>query len=87
MAEVVPIQGTSYEGKVRNVLAPVGLSIITLGIYGLYWQYATFQEMKDHSNQGIGGVLDLRSAPGTGTRAAIALSLANQAQQAILRLF
>ncbi len=35
------------------------LSIVTLGIYGLYWQYATFKEMKEHSNQGIGGVLGL----------------------------
>ena len=46
-------------GKVRSPWAVIGLSIITLGIYGLYWQYATFQEMKDHSNQGIGGVLGL----------------------------
>lgn len=46
-------------GKIRSPWAVLGLSIITLGIYGLYWQYATFQEMKDHSNQGIGGVLAL----------------------------
>ena len=46
-------------GKIRSPWAVIGLSIITLGIYGLYWQYATFQEMKDHSNQGIGGVLGL----------------------------
>jgi len=35
------------------------LSIVTLGIYGLYWQYATFKEMKDASGQGIGGGLGL----------------------------
>ncbi len=46
-------------GKIRSPWAVLGLSIITLGIYGLYWQYAMFQEMKDHSNQGIGGVLGL----------------------------
>lgn len=46
-------------GKIRSPWAVLGLSIITLGIYGLYWQYAMFQEMKDHSKQGIGGVLGL----------------------------
>jgi len=33
--------------------------MITLGIYGIYWQYATFKEMNDYSGQGIGGVLAL----------------------------
>ena len=46
-------------GKVRSPWAIIGLSIITLGIYGLYWQYATFKEMKDHSGNGIGGGLGL----------------------------
>ena len=35
------------------------MSIVTLGIYGLYWQYKTFQEMKDHSGEGIGGGVGL----------------------------
>jgi drug/metabolite transporter (DMT)-like permease len=46
-------------GKTRSPWAIIGLSIITLGIYGLYWQYATFKEMKEHSNEGIGGGLAL----------------------------
>jgi hypothetical protein len=46
-------------GKVRNPWAVIGLSIITLGIYGLYWQYATFRDMKAYSGQGIGGGLGL----------------------------
>jgi hypothetical protein len=46
-------------GKIRSPWAIIGLSIITLGFYGLYWQYATFKEMKDHSGQGIGGGLGL----------------------------
>jgi hypothetical protein len=37
----------------------VVLTIITLGIYGLYWQYASFQEMNDYSGQGLGGVVGL----------------------------
>jgi hypothetical protein len=46
-------------GKIRNPWAVIGLSIITLGIYGLYWQYATFKEMKGYSGQGIGGPVGL----------------------------
>ena len=46
-------------GKVRSVLVIIGLSIITLGIYGLAWQYLTFREMKDYSGSGIGGGLGL----------------------------
>jgi hypothetical protein len=46
-------------GKERSPWAIIGLSIITIGIYGLYWQYATFKEMKDYSGEGIGGVLGL----------------------------
>src|SRR3954453_3814226 len=44
-------------GKVRTPLGVIGFSIITLGIYGLYWQYVTFKEMKENSNEGIGGGL------------------------------
>jgi hypothetical protein len=46
-------------GKIRSPLSVILLSIVTLGIYGLYWQYKVFQEMKDHSGQGIGGVIGL----------------------------
>ena len=46
-------------GKVRSPWAIIGLSIITLGIYGLYWQYATFKEMKDYSGEGLGGPIGL----------------------------
>jgi Domain of unknown function (DUF4234) len=52
--------GTSgMTGKPRNPWAVIGLSIITLGIYSLYWQYATFKEMKGYSGRGIGGGLGL----------------------------
>jgi Domain of unknown function (DUF4234) len=46
-------------GKLRTPLAVILLSIITLGIYGLYWQYATFKEMKEYSGEGIGGGVGL----------------------------
>lgn len=46
-------------GKVRGTGACIGLYIVTLGLYGIYWFYATHKEMKEHSNQGLGGGLAL----------------------------
>jgi ABC-type Fe3+-siderophore transport system permease subunit len=46
-------------GKVRSVVVIILLSIVTLGIYGLAWQYLTFREMKDYSGTGVGGGLGL----------------------------
>ena len=46
-------------GKVRSPLVVILLSLVTLGIYSLYWQYASFKEMKAYSAEGIGGGLGL----------------------------
>jgi hypothetical protein len=46
-------------GVVRNPVVVILLSLITLGIYSLYWQYATFKEMKEWSGEGIGGGVGL----------------------------
>src|ERR1700724_2814644 len=46
-------------GKVRGPGTVILLSIVTLGIYGVVWQYKTFKEMKDHSGAGLGGVVGL----------------------------
>lgn len=46
-------------GKERSPLGVLLLSIITLGIYGLVWEYKTFQELKDYSGEGLGGLLGL----------------------------
>jgi hypothetical protein len=35
------------------------ISIITLGIYHLYWTYKTYEEMKQHTGDGLGGVIGL----------------------------
>ena len=51
--------GRGQVGEIRSPLAVLLLSIITCGIYGIYWYYKTFQEMKDHSGEGIGGGLAL----------------------------
>ena len=46
-------------GSVRSPVAVILLSLITLGIYALYWQYAVFKELKEYSGEGIGGGLAL----------------------------
>ncbi len=46
-------------GKVRSPWLVIIFSIITLGIYALYWQYASFKELKNYSGTGIGGGLGL----------------------------
>jgi len=46
-------------GKVRSTWAVIGLSIITFGIYSLYYYFATHEEMKQHSGEGVGGVVGL----------------------------
>ncbi len=53
------IVATGTTGTIRNPWVVIGLSIITLGIYALYWQYATFKEMKEYAGKGIGGALGL----------------------------
>lgn len=42
-------------GKTRNAWAVVGLSLITLGIYRIYWEYRSFKDLKDFTGEGIGG--------------------------------
>jgi hypothetical protein len=44
MAEIVTIEGQSYVK--RNPLGVLGLSFITIGIYGLYWYYKVNEELK-----------------------------------------
>jgi uncharacterized protein DUF4234 len=46
-------------GKVRSTWAVLGLSIITFGIYSLYYYFATHEEMKQHSGEGLGGAIGL----------------------------
>jgi uncharacterized protein DUF4234 len=46
-------------GKVRNPWFVAFISIITIGIYFLYWTYQVFRELKDHTGEGVGGVIGL----------------------------
>ena len=46
-------------GKVRNPGVVILLSIVTLGIYSLWWQYTEFRELKEHNGTGLGGAVGL----------------------------
>jgi Domain of unknown function (DUF4234) len=47
MAEEIQIAGTGSNAKIRNPLGTVALSIVTLGIYYLFWWYYINREMRD----------------------------------------
>jgi hypothetical protein len=47
MAEEVAIAGTGARAKIRNPLGVLGLSIITIGIYYIFWWYFINREMRD----------------------------------------
>ena len=42
-------------GTVRNPWFVAIISIITLGIYYLFWQYQVFRDLKQHTGEGVGG--------------------------------
>jgi hypothetical protein len=35
----------------------VVLSLVTFGVYGLYWAYKSHDEIKRHSGEGVGGLI------------------------------
>jgi hypothetical protein len=53
MANIGPL------GQKRGVGFGILMFIITLGIYGLYWTYKTYEEMRRHTGEGLGGVVGL----------------------------
>ena len=53
------MSNTGPIGQPRGIGFAIFIFIITLGIYGLYWVYKTQEEMKQHTGEGLGGVLGL----------------------------
>jgi hypothetical protein len=52
--------GTSgHIGKIRPTGLRIFYFIISLGVYGLYWYYQAFEDMKRHKGVGLGGVVGL----------------------------
>ena len=46
-------------GQPRGIGFGIFIFIITFGLYGLYWVFKTQEEMKQHTGEGLGGVLGL----------------------------
>jgi len=54
-----PASNTGPLGQPRGIGFGILMFIITLSIYGYYWVFKTQDEVKNHSGQGVGGVLGL----------------------------
>src|SRR5678815_5586500 len=52
-------RNTGPLGRPRGIGFGILLFIITFGFYGWYWAYKTQEEMKQHTGEGLGGVLGL----------------------------
>ena len=63
MAEIVQIQGSPSEGKIRNPWGVVGLSLITLGVYWWFWYYFVNKELAELGK--ARGTEELGTSPGT----------------------
>jgi hypothetical protein len=50
---------TAPAGKPRGILFVILVTIVTLGIYHLYWVYKVYDEMKQETGEGLGGVIGL----------------------------
>jgi hypothetical protein len=44
-------------GKQRNIGTQILLSVVTFGLYGVYWAYQSHEDVKQHSGEGVGGVV------------------------------
>ncbi len=44
-------------GKRRKIGLQILVSIVTFGLYGIYWADASHEEVKQYSGEGVGGVL------------------------------
>src|SRR3954468_19155777 len=45
--------------QLRTPVTVILLSIVTLGIYHLYWYYRVFEDLKVRTGQGVGGAIGL----------------------------
>jgi hypothetical protein len=61
MAQIVQIPNAATTAKIRNPLAVLGLGLITLGIYHVFWWYFINREMADYGQ--ANGVPELGDNP------------------------
>jgi hypothetical protein len=56
MAQPAPAPGARGPiGQPKNPTTVALLTLVTCGIYGIYWGYVTFEELKQHNGEGMGG--------------------------------
>ena len=46
-------------GQERGIGFAIVMSIVTLGIYSIYWLYKSFSEVKAHRGEGFGGIVGI----------------------------
>jgi Domain of unknown function (DUF4234) len=51
--------GTGPLGRRRGVGFGLLMFVVTLSFYGWYWSFKTHEEMKQHTGDGVGGVVGL----------------------------
>jgi len=54
-----PSGNTGPLGQPRGIGFGIVMFIVTLGFYSLYWVFKTQDEVKNHTGEGVGGVLGL----------------------------
>jgi hypothetical protein len=70
MAQQVPIEGAGASAKIRSPLGVALLSLVTLGIYIVFWWYFVNREMRDFGR--AKGTDELGTSPG---KSVLALTL------------
>jgi Domain of unknown function (DUF4234) len=50
---------TGPPGRPRGIGFGILLIIVTLGFYSWYWAFKTHEEIKQHTGEGVGGVIGL----------------------------
>ena len=50
---------TGPPGRPRGIGFGILMFIITLGFYGWYWIFKTMEEIRQHTGEGLGGILSL----------------------------
>jgi hypothetical protein len=58
-AAEIPSSNSGPLGRPRGIGFGILLFILTVSLYGWYWAYKTQEEMKQHTGDGLGGVLGL----------------------------
>jgi hypothetical protein len=62
MAEEVQIQGAQSTAKIRSPIWVPVLTLVTLGIYGIFWWYFIHRELRDYGR--AKGTDELGTSPG-----------------------